>query len=59
MSKKVYHVKQSKVDKPKNIIPIGTTNIITDNMTTDTGAVMNVSEMNAGYARRWVDENHL
>lgn len=59
MGKKVYHVNKGKVQKPTNIIPIGTTNTITDNMTTDTGNVLNVSETNAGYAKRWVDENHL
>ncbi len=59
MSKKVYHVQRGKIYRPKNVIPNGTTNIITDNMTTDTGCIVNVSEMNASYARRWVDENHL
>ncbi len=59
MAKKVYHVNKGKIIKPTNVIPIGAANIITDNMTTETGPVYNVSEMNAGFARRWVDENHL
>ena len=59
MAKKIYHVNKGKVYRPTNIIPQGATNIITDNMTTDTGNIVNVSETNAGYARRWVDENHL
>ena len=59
MAKKIYHVQKGKVYRPKNVIPIGTTNIITDNMTTDTGSIVNTSEMNASLARRWVDENHL
>ncbi len=59
MSKKIYHVTRGKIYKPKNVIPNGYTNIITDNITTETGNIINYSEMNAGYARRWVDENHL
>ena len=59
MAKKVYHVQKGKVYRPKNVIPIETTSIITDNITTDTGSIVNVSEMNAGFAKRWVDENHL
>ncbi|MFA5657857.1 MAG: hypothetical protein WC900_01050 [Oscillospiraceae bacterium] len=59
MSKKIYHIAKGKIYKPKNVIPTGYTNIITDNITTENGCVFNCSEMNAGYARRWVDENHL
>lgn len=59
MSKKVYHVQKGKTIKQTNNIPIGATNIITDNITTDDGHIINHSELNAGYARRWVDENHL
>jgi len=59
MSKKIYFVQKGKIYRPKNIIPNGETNIITDNITTDTGYVVNSSEMNASYAKRWVDENHL
>ena len=59
MKKKNYLVNKGKVTKPLNVIPIGATNIITDNITSIEGNIQNQSEMNAGYARRWVDENHL
>ena len=58
MSKKA-HVQKGKVYRPKNIIPVGATNIITDNITTESGSVANSSQLNAFYAKQWVDENHL
>ncbi len=59
MSRKMYHVKKGKIEKPTNVIPVGTNNVITDNISTENGRVENKSETNASYARRWVDENHL
>lgn len=59
MSKKIYHVNKGKIYKPKNVVPNGFTNIITDNITSEMGQLVNISEMNAGLARRFVDENHL
>lgn len=58
MSKKAY-IQKGKVYRPKNIHPVGATNIITDNITTETGCVANSSQLNAYYAKQWVDENHL
>ncbi len=57
--KKNYYVNKGKVTTPTNVVPMGATNIITDNITDENGAVTNISQTNAGYARRWVDENHL
>lgn len=59
MKKKNYHVQNGKVTKPTNVIPVGAQNVITDNFTDEAGRVTNVSETDANYARRWVDENHL
>lgn len=35
------------------------TNIITSNETNIDGNVENTDEVNANYARKWVDENHM
>jgi len=59
MPKKIHYVEIAKIYRPKNIVPTGITNIITNNVTKDGGNVENSSELNATYARKWVDENHL
>ena len=35
--KKNYHVNKGKVKTPKNVVPMGATNIITDNITDEKG----------------------
>jgi len=59
MPKKIHNVEIAKIYRPKNVIPTGATNIITDNITTKNGCVVNSCEENAIYARKWVDENQL
>ncbi len=43
--------------KSKNVMPQYETYIITDNKTIQDGSVINAKPSNAGYARKWVDEN--
>ncbi len=59
MAKKITTYNKAKIFHPKNIVPIGETNIITDNVTKLDGCVKNQSPINADMARKWVDENHM
>lgn len=59
MAKKIHVAEKAKIYRPKNVIPSGSTNIITDNITADSGFVVNSSTENAALAKKWVDENHL
>ncbi|WP_295209442.1 hypothetical protein [Ruminococcus sp.] len=47
----------TKVYEPHDIISAGQEYIITDNYTAENGRVYNRSALNAGFARKWVDEN--
>ena len=47
-----------KIYKPKNVVPAFETYVVTDNYTDEKGNVYNVSDDNAAFSRRWVDENH-
>ena len=49
----------TKIYTPGNIVPDDETLIITDNFTDKSGNVMNKSEDNAGFARKWVDDIKL
>ncbi len=49
----------TKIYTPGNIVPDDETLIITDNFTDKSGSVMNKSEDNAEFARKWVDDIKL
>jgi len=59
MPKKIHYVEVGKIYRPKTVVPRDSTNIITNNITTENGCVVNSLETNADYAKKWVDENHL
>ncbi len=59
MAKTIRHYEKSKIYRPRRSGSIFSTNIITDNVTEKDGKVHNISDDNAVYARKWVDENHL
>lgn len=46
-----------KVYKPHDVISAGQEYVVTDNYTAPNGRVYNRQEQNAGWARKWVDEN--
>ena len=47
----------TKVYKPHDVISAGKEYVVTDNYTAPNGRVYNRQEQNAGWARKWVDEN--
>ncbi len=47
----------TKVYKPHDVISAGQEYVVTDNYTASNGRVYNRQEQNAGWARKWVDEN--
>ncbi|MFT3952649.1 MAG: hypothetical protein QM689_12030 [Oscillospiraceae bacterium] len=47
----------TRIYQPRCVSPLFATNIITDNVTNSDGNVINRDEVNAYYARKWVDDN--
>lgn len=59
MAKKITKYEKSKIYHPKYSGSEFCCNIITDNITTSDGNVINRRSDNANYARKWVSEHQM